>query len=61
MVTIETLSLVQMAHLSHTCLPAAAVARVCRAAGGKHLLLTSSLGGSFVCQGTVTPDPATTF
>lgn len=27
---------------------------------GKHLLLTSSLGGSFVCHSTLTPEPATT-
>lgn len=60
MVMIETPSPVQMAHLSHTCLPAAAVAKDCGSARGKHLLLTPSLGGSFVCQGTVTPDPATT-
>jgi len=32
----------------------------CYGCRGKHLLLTSSLGGSFVCQGTVTPDPAIT-
>lgn len=46
---IESLSLVQMSHLSHTCLLAVTVAKAIRAARRKHLLLTSSLGGLFVC------------
>lgn len=44
---IETLPVIQMSYLSHICLPAVAVAGPSRTAGGKHLLLTSSLGGSF--------------
>jgi len=54
MAMIETKPLVQMAHLSHTCLPEAVVAMGCKV---KHLLLTSSLGGSFCLSGHCDCDP----
>lgn len=60
MVMIETLSLVQMAHLSHTCLPAAAVARARGAAGESISCWLPHWVAPVFVKGTVTPDPATT-